>query len=103
MKYINVMLVSALVGCAAKEPIYSRGMERRCASVLEEILTVQDLRGVNNRTLQHKRSEGVLTEQDTELWKRMEHDLASRANKLYTIAERRRCFRGVEKIFLTSS
>ena len=103
MKYIKTALVFALSGCAAKEPPYSRGMERRCSTVLEEILTVQDLRDVNNRALQHKRIEGTMTKEDADAWRLLEHDLGSRVNKLYAIAERRRCFRGVEKFFLTFS
>ncbi len=103
MRYFNALLLFTLAGCAAKEPVYSRGMEKRCSAVLEEILTIQDLRSVNNRTLQHKRAEGRVTDEDIELWRQFEHDLASRVNKLYTIADRRRCFRGVEKFFLTLS
>ncbi len=103
MKYLKTVLAFMLSGCAAKEPIYSRGMERRCSAVLEEILTIQDHRDVNNRALQHRRSEGTLTMEEAEEWRLLEHALASRVNRLYTVAERRQCFRGVEKFFLTSS
>ena len=78
-------------------------LERRCEPVLTEILQVQDLRMLNNQALSHKRSEGVLTPDDVESWKIVEQELGSRVNHLYSVADRRKCFDGVEQMFLTFS
>ena len=105
MKYLWALaLASMSVGCAHSrtgEP--SKRLLKRCSPVLQEILTVQDFRSINNMWIQDRRSSGVATEDDYEAWRTVEHNLASRANELYSIADRRRCFRGLDKMFLTSS
>ena len=78
-------------------------LERRCEPVLAEILQIQDLRLLNNHALNHKRAEGVLTPDDVESWKTVEEELGSRVNHLYNVADRRKCFDGVEQMFLTFS
>ena len=104
MKYLSVILVFVLAGCAhARDGMPSERLVKRCSPVLQEILTVQDFRSINNMWIQDRRSSGIATEDDYEAWRNIEHSLASRANELYSIADRRRCFRGLDKMFLTSS
>jgi hypothetical protein len=90
-------------GCAHHGATSSAALERRCAPILDEILQVQDLRTINNSALRHKRSEGTLTNDDIESWRTVEDELGSRAAHLYKIADRRKCFTGLEKMFLTFS
>jgi hypothetical protein len=44
-----------------------------------------------------------LTNDDIESWRTVEDELGSRAAHLYKIADRRKCFTGLEKMFLTFS
>lgn len=64
---------------------------------------MQDLRSLNNKWLQDKHAEGRVARDDTEAWRTIENSLATRASDLYRIAKKRRCFRGLDKMVLTSS
>ncbi len=70
--------------------------ERRCESVLTEILQVQDLRVLNNQAVHDKKAQHTLTTADIESWKIIENTLAERASELYEIADKRRCFQVFE-------
>ena len=103
MRFLYLVLCVGLVsGCMHKTGTPSAALQKRCAPILEEILQVQDLRALNNLALQSKRRSGMLTDEITTEWRMLENDLATRANELYAKAERKRCFRGLEKM-LTSS
>ena len=105
MKSIIYAFVLGFVStaCAQHHTGVTAAKQRRCEPILIEILQVQDLRMINNQALQHKRTEGTLTSDDIESWRVVEEHLGSRANHLYEIAERRKCFAGVEQMFLTFS
>ena len=92
-----------MTACSQHHTGMTAAKQRRCEPVLIEILQVQDLRALNNHALQHKRAEGVLTPDDVESWKTVEEELGSRVNHLYNVADRRKCFDGVEQMFLTFS
>ena len=96
-------LVMASSGCAHSRGEPSKYIIKRCSPVLQEILTVQDLRSLNNKWLQDKHAEGRIARDDTETWRTIENSLAGRASDLYRIAKKRRCFRGLDKMVLTSS
>lgn len=97
-----VMCLAMVSGCLHKTGMPSEALERRCGPILEQILQVQDLRALNNLSLESSRASGTLTDEIITEWRMLENELASRANELYVKAERKRCFRGVEKM-LTSS
>ena len=97
------MLGFVVTGCSQHGPGARAALERRCEPILVEILQVQDLRTINNEVLQHRRAEGTLTQDDIESWRTVEEHLGSRANHLYNIADRRKCFTGIEQMFLTFS
>jgi len=105
MKYLwTLALASMSVGCAhSRSGMPSKRLVKRCSPVLQEILTVQDFRAINNLWIQDRRASGIATDDDYDAWRNIEHNLASRSNELYSIADRRRCFRGLDKMFLTSS
>ena len=103
---ILAFIIGFTVTACAERTVRSGGtsaLERRCEPVLAEILQIQDLRMLNNQVLSHKRGEGTLTPDDIESWKIVEQELGSRVNHLYTVADRRKCFDGVEQMFLTFS